>query len=297
MDLSVIIVNYNTFALTSNCIRSVLEKTEGLRYEIILVDNASTECPPERFKEQFPEIELVASPQNGGFAKGNNLGLERARGRYLLLLNSDTELLNNALLLAVRQMEQKPNCGVLSGQLQYPDGRLQAVAGRFPSVGTQLLELTRLTKLLSRTRQMRLFLGDRYHYREPLSADWVWGAFFLTRRSILQQLPGQKLPEDFFMYFEDVQWCMRIRKMGYKVCYHPAPKALHYIGGSEARIQSARQKYLEKFLPNEMEGLKLERGRWYAYLYYGLRILHLLSLRKADEKTAAKAIWRKLLRL
>jgi GT2 family glycosyltransferase len=96
MELSVIIINYNTFRLTSNCIRSLREKLTGVEYEIILIDNASTECDPELFSEKFPFIRLIKSKENTGFTGGNNLGVAAAQGKYLLLLNSDTELINNA---------------------------------------------------------------------------------------------------------------------------------------------------------------------------------------------------------
>ena len=101
MDISVVIINYNTFELTSNCLRSIYRHTSEIEFEIVLVDNDSSECSPDLFLSEFPDIELVKSPINGGFAKGNNLGVERAKGRYIALLNSDTELLNNALKIVV----------------------------------------------------------------------------------------------------------------------------------------------------------------------------------------------------
>src|SRR5215217_84282 len=125
MQLSVIIVNYNTFQLTCNCIQSLKDKLHDLSYEIVLVDNASTECDPNRFTQRFSDINLIVSPTNTGFTGGNNLGIAHSQGEYLLLLNSDTELINNAPKICYDYMQQHPEVGMTTAQLVYPDGRIQ----------------------------------------------------------------------------------------------------------------------------------------------------------------------------
>lgn len=288
MDLSVIIINYNTFSLTSACIASVLEKTEGLVYEIILVDNASTECDAEEFKRLYPRIKLIKSPTNTGFAGGNNLGLAEAEGKYILLLNSDTELLNNALYFAWRIMEAEPAIGVLSGQLQYPDGRLQHPAGHYPSIGLELAQLFRVFKFLPSAMRRRWYLSDQWNHHLDTDADWVWGAFFMTRRYVLDQLPGKQLPADFFMYGEDMQWCRAIQNLGYRIHYNSGPKCVHHIGGSETQTQAAEDRELTRLLPNQYKLLTHWHGTWYPLIYYISKGLLYWS---AGQKARAQKLW------
>ncbi len=248
MEVSIIIINYNTFLLTLDCITSIIEKSEGISYEIILVDNASTEKDPQLFLEQFPDIQLIRSEQNLGFAGGNNLGIQHARGKYILLLNSDTVLLNNAGQLAFNLMEQDFSIGVLSGQLQYENKVLQAVAGRFPSISRELIELFRVSKFFSKEKRARYYLGTEADYTKSFESDWVWGAFFMFRKEDLKYFPKGKLHDEFFMYYEDVQWCYHFKKhLKKKVCYSPEPKAVHYMGGSDRRNHDQSDKYFGRY--------------------------------------------------
>ena len=126
MQLSIIIINYNTFALTCNCIASIKEKLVGVDYEIILVDNASVECDANLFVDKFPFINLIKSPVNTGFTGGNNMGVAAAGGEYLLLLNSDTELINNAPKICLDHLQLHKEVGIATCQFLYPDGKIHA---------------------------------------------------------------------------------------------------------------------------------------------------------------------------
>ncbi|WP_051633058.1 glycosyltransferase family 2 protein [Thermonema rossianum] len=287
MRLSVIIVNYNTFELTCKCIESVLKHTSLSDYEIILVDNDSSECPPQLFQERFPEIELIVSPENVGFAKGNNLGIAKARGEYILLLNSDIELVEDAIVPLLDYMQHNPSVGVVSPMLIYPDGQLQHVAGRFPGLRYELIELFRLHKLLGGGA----LLGWYFDHRRLVEADWVWGAFFLMRRQVLESFPRRRLPDDFFMYFEDVQWCYHIKKAGYKVVYNPIVKAVHHVSASSKEHGVSMHK-LQLSLNNEYIFWKKERGEWYARLLMGVRALKYLSLRQPHFLALARVYGR-----
>lgn len=248
IDVSIVIVNYNTFELTCNCIQSVLDKTKDLRYEVILVDNASHECDPEDFKTRFPSIVLIKSSENGGFAKGNNLGIEVSKGKYVLLLNSDTELINNSVKITFNYLEKHLNVGVVSAQLQYPDGVIQAVCQRFPSIKYQLIELLRLHKLVSKTKAGDMLLGAFFDHNQQAQVDWVWGAYFMFPKQILQQLPQKKLADNFFMYLEDMQWCFEISKLGYEVHYEPAAKVTHFMGGSGGKRNKLMEENFKIFM-------------------------------------------------
>jgi Predicted glycosyltransferases len=153
MQLSIIIINYNTFQLTCNCIRSIKEKVHDLTYEIILVDNDSSECDPNNFLKQFPDIKLISSAENTGFTGGNNIGISKAAGEYILLLNSDTELINNAPKICYDYMQQHPETGITTAQLSYPDGKLQYNCRRFRTISWELLEVFPFYLLLPKERK------------------------------------------------------------------------------------------------------------------------------------------------
>jgi len=283
-DVSVIIVNYNTFALTSQCIRSVIDKTSGISYEIILVDNASPEAPADDFKKLFPSIILVKNPVNEGFAGGNNRGLEHAAGEYILLLNSDTILKNNAISISFERMKQSPSIGALSCKLLYADERVQPLAGRFPDVRRELKDLLRLTRNLNQQQRADLYLGTEFDYQSEREVDWIWGTFFMFPRKVLAVFDGRRLPSDFFMYMEDMLWCFQLRKAGYQIVYSPAGEVYHLIAGSSAdKNTDAFERYSKKILPNEYKFICKTKGLHYARFYYFVKALNHLSLRtKAD---------------
>ena len=270
MQLSIIIINYNTFQLTCNCIQSIYEKLIDVEYEIILVDNASVECDANLFKEKFPGIKLIISPTNTGFTGGNNLGVENAIGEYLLLLNSDTELINNAPKICLDYLQQHKEVGMATCQLVYPDGKIQYNTRRFRTIGWELLEIFPFYKFLSKPKREALMLHHYFDHKSFANADWVWGAFMLFPKSIIQQLPKKKLSDDFFMYCEDVLWCWDFKQLGYQVHFLPQAKVMHVHKGSvskdkwvKIRTTSIKNhaKFMKKFYPD---------FRWYIFaaIYY-----------------------------
>jgi len=248
IDVSVIIINFNTFQLTTNCIDSVKRFTSEITYEIIVVDNASTETDTSMLLDKFPSIKLIKSQQNVGFAKGNNLGIQQAAGKYILLLNSDTILSENTLYKLFQYLEDNPRAGVVSPRLVFPDGRHQSAAQRFPSLKYSLIESFRIQKLMSARKKGRLLLGSFFNHRETVKADWVWGTCFMFPASILKQLPGNKLDETYFMYFEDMQWCMDISALGYEIHFFADTAVIHLMGGSSAKKNEMMQQNGELFL-------------------------------------------------
>ncbi len=291
MTLSIIIINYNTLELTSKCIESVFRFTKNLDFEIILVDNASIECNADIFLEKFPQITLIKSSENVGFSKGNNLGLAIAKGEYILLLNSDTELVEDSISICLEKIKNNPQIGVISPKLIYPNGKIQHIAGRFPSVRYELIELFRLNKILGQ----KTLMGFYFDHKTETFTDWVWGAFFLTKRNIIDQMPNKKLPDDFFMYFEDVQWCYLIKNLGYKILYFPHTQVIHYVGSS-SKLQTL-DKNIEKSLFNETTFLIEQKGKIYTQILYFLRSLKYLSLRKKEFREIAYFYWRYLQKL
>lgn len=247
IDISVIIINYNTFEMSCACIRSIQEKTVGLNYEIILVDNASKECDPDLFKAELSGIKLIKSDKNLGFAGGNNLGIEAAKGEYILLLNSDTLLINNAIQITYDFIRKNEKIGAVSAQLQYPNGKIQICCNSFPSAWLLLFEFSRIFKLFPRSFVAKTLQGGFADHRQPMQPDWIWGTFFMFPAKILKEFKEYKLPDDFFMYCEDMQWCLEFKKRGYKISYLPQAKILHYGGGSAGAKNELARKYRNQF--------------------------------------------------
>jgi GT2 family glycosyltransferase len=244
MDVSIIIINYNTYNYTSKCIQSVLAYTKQLQFEIILIDNASTECNPELFKKKFPEISLIKSPTNLGFSGGNNLGLEIAKGQYILLLNSDTELVDNSIKYIYEHFIANSFLGAATVRIAYPNGDSQPAAKPFFLLERHFLESTRLCHVF---KQRFKKLNIEYNYEESFECDWIWGTFFYFPKKNLA-LMGGKLTDTFFMYCEDIEWCWIFKKNGLKN-YHLADRYIvHHVGistNTKKRNQLLAQSHLK----------------------------------------------------
>ncbi|MCH8903486.1 MAG: glycosyltransferase family 2 protein [Bacteroidetes bacterium] len=228
VDVSVIILNYNQTELTSKCIDSIYTHTSGISFELVVVDNASTQGSPDSLKQEFPDIILIKSGENLGFSKGNNLGIENAKGKYILLLNSDTELQNNAIGISYNKIESAKNVGVIGGQLISPNGSIQHNCGRFPSVRLELVELFRFHKLMGSLRREKTMLGYYFDHEKEIKTDWLWGTFFMIRKEIIDSFDNGKFADEFFMYYEDVLWCYQVNKLGYSCLFYPEAKVMHH---------------------------------------------------------------------
>jgi GT2 family glycosyltransferase len=265
--VSIIIINYNTFALTSNCIRSVIDKTKGVGYEIILVDNASVECEASEFLKEFPSIKLARSTINGGFAHGNNLGIEMASGEYILLLNSDTILLEDSISKSVEFLAANKSIGVLGCRMTYADGVVQISARPFKTISWELLDLFRfIPYLMPYTKRSRMMLGKYFRHDANMECDWIGGAFFLVPKKIIDQLPGKRLDERFFMYGEDQLWCEQIRKIGYSIMFFSGTTIVHINRGSSDLTKQT--KVWKTIMRHELEIIRLRKGHGLYYIVY-----------------------------
>lgn len=264
VQISIVIVNYNTFDLTSRCIRSIYEKLLINSFEVILVDNDSKDKDPEDFLKEFPKIKLIKSNVNLGFAKGNNLGIQNAEGEYILLLNSDCELINNAPNLSYDYMKSNPACGLNTIQLQYPDGKLQYNCRRFRTIGWELLEIFPLYLFLPKEKKESLMLHHYFDHKRFMKCDWVWGAYMFFPKKILEQLPGQKLAEDYFMYCEDTLWCWQIKNIGYEIHFLPEGKVMHVHKGSSA---NKKKFFLDMGIKNHAIFMRKIYPDWRWYIF------------------------------
>lgn len=278
-DLSIIIINYNTFNLTSACIQSIYQFTTGISFEIILVDNASHETNPDKFMELFPDVILVKSQRNVGFAKGNNLGIAAAQGNVLLLLNSDTQLKSNAIGNAFNVLINLPDTGVITTKLVFPDGTLQYQCGRFPSIKLQLIELFRLQKLMPRRMREDLLLGGFFDHQRNLYPDWIWGTFFMFKHEVLSIFPNNLLPETYFMYQEDLEWCYGLRNSAYRIFYYADEVVIHLFAGSSVNVNQNKQR--EYLLRNNLNHfIKKNYGYIYFFVFRLLQQANMILQRK-----------------
>ena len=251
MDVSIIIVNYNTFKLTCACIRSVIEKTGSLEHEIILIDNASAEVAPQQFLANFPSIKLIENTENIGFAKANNQGIKLAKADFILLLNSDTYFIENSLDKMLRFIKSRSTIGIVSPILAFPNGKKQHSAQRFPSIGIVLFELFRIQKLMPSSIAEKVLLGSFFDHEKSISVDWVWGTCFLIRKEIINKLPECKLDEKYFMYGEDRQWCYDTKNLGYEIWHFAGTSVMHIGGASGAHdLQTLNERHKDFIVRN-----------------------------------------------
>lgn len=256
MDVSIIIINYKTFFLTKQCIESILRLTQGVSFEIILVENGTQEFNKENTAQWGDKVILVESNDNLGFAGGNNLGINYAKGKCILLLNSDTYLTEDSVSKSFYFMQEHPRVGALTARLIYPDGRHQSVAQRFPSIKYNLIELLRIQKFLSKRKAGKMLLGSFFEHNETIEVDWIWGAFFMMKSEIITQLPEAKLDDSYFMYWEDVQWCMDIKKLGYQVFFFAGTTVVHIQEGSSGKKNDMMEQNKDVFFQKNYSNMQ-----------------------------------------
>jgi len=243
IHLSIIIVNWNTKEYLLPCLESILKKDDGVSQEVIVVDNGSQDGSEEEVKKKFPFIHLIENKKNLGFAKAANQGLEKASGRYILLLNPDTQVRRRAIEQLVSFMESHPKVGVTGGQLFNSDGSRQNSIANFPSLATELFN-----KSLLRWLFPKRFPGKERDYREPIEVDSVIGACMVVRRDAIDQIGS--LDEDYFLFLEETDWCYRMKREGWKIYHVPQAEIIHFQGKSAeketalAKMEYYRSRYL-----------------------------------------------------
>jgi GT2 family glycosyltransferase len=246
MDLSIIVVNYNTADSTINCIKSILHQSFTHTIEIIVVDNKSVDDSVPRIKVSYPEVRLIENIANLGFAAANNRGIAVSKGRYLLLLNSDTELLDDGLDTLVDMMDQEPTIMLLTCRLLNADGTIQPSLRRFPTLVSAFMDSLMLTPVAARVPLLQRFTLLEQDHSMQHDVQQVPGAFMMIRRDVLETIG--KLDEEYFMYYEDVDFCLRLKKAGYRIVFQPSVEVRHFGGGTFRghRIAATEQRLVSK---------------------------------------------------
>lgn len=235
-DLSIIILSYNTRELTSACIESLYKHTRAVDFEVLVVDNASEDGSQAELKQlakRHKNMQLMLSDKNLGFVKGNNKAMKRARGKYILLLNSDTELKSPVLPQILEWMNSHPKSGIATCELKNPDGTSQGSGGAFPTIANVFAWMFFLDDLPILGKLINSYHPKVRQSGKAQKVDWITGAFFMIRKEVISKIGY--LNEDFFMYVEDMEYCYRVRKAGWEVWYLPQVSIIHFGGASSIR--------------------------------------------------------------
>jgi len=234
-DLSIIIVNYNTAALTLQAIESIFKSKTNYDIEIIVVDNGSSEIGlSEEIARLYSQVTVVKNQSNLGFSKANNIGISRSKGKYVLLLNSDTVLQENTLNIVIDYMDVNPTVGACGCKVVLRDGSLDRACKRgFPTPGASAYFMLGLHKLFPQVPKFNQYQLGHLHPDQEHEVDSLVGAFMVVRREAMEQVG--LLDEQFFMYGEDIDWCYRIKEAGWKIKYYPKTSILHLKGASSKK--------------------------------------------------------------
>lgn len=238
VNITIIIVSYNTKILTLQCIKSIITSVKQLKYEIIIVDNGSTDGSAIAIRKfQIPnskfQIKLIENEENLGFARANNQGIKVAKGSYILLLNSDTKVKEESLEELVNFAKRTPDAGVVGPRLLNADGSVQPSVFRFPTIGRAVSQYW-----LGKQEQL-----DKYYPEgdQPIGVDSIVGASFLITPVALEKVGG--LDERYFMFYEDLDYCRKVRARGLKVYYLPSSEIVHYHGASGKKIKDGANQW------------------------------------------------------
>jgi GT2 family glycosyltransferase len=240
--LSFILVNWNTKGHILEALRSIVDTVHDYRHEIFVVDNGSTDGSPEAIRKTFPRARLIRNEENLGFARAVNQALTQARGSYCMLVNSDARLTEGAIKTLTTFMEENPDVGIAGGQLMNEDGSRQNSIAPFPSLATELLN-----KRLLRILFPRQYPGKERDYPAPLDVDSLVGACIIVRCQAIDEVG--MLDEGYFFFMEETDWCLRLKKQGWRISFVPQARILHLQGASaslakaEARIEYYRSRY------------------------------------------------------
>lgn len=294
-DVSIVIVNWNTRDLLRDCLQSLREQAGSVAIEVIVVDNHSSDDSAATVRREFPQVQLICNQANLGFAAANNQGIAASRGRYVLLLNSDTLVLDGAIAKVVAFADSHPQAGLVGCRTLFVDGVVQPNCFLFPSVLNVALSVSQLGLIFERNR----FFGRRrmtwWNYDSVRDVEVIAGCFMLARRQAIDEVGP--MAEDYFMYSEDTDWCWRFHRAGWKVLYTPEATIIHKGRASSSQCATdmhlLERRALLMFL--ERKSGRLARGMANAMFLIGplvrLPMLLLQALRRGQPAGEIREQW------
>lgn len=238
VDVSIVVVSYNVRDDLLRCLGSIQAATRELVVEVIVVDNASSDGTGAAVQKRFPAVTLVVSPVNRGFSVANNQGIRLARGSHVLFLNPDTVIAPETLDVLVDCLRAKPDVGVVGPRLRYGDGQLQPSRRHFPTPATALVESAVPQRWWPDHPLLRHFFAADQTDDQLQDVDWLVGACLLTRREVIDAVGG--FDERFFMYSEELDWCKRVRRAGWRILFVPTAEVTHFEGRSSEQNLARR---------------------------------------------------------
>lgn len=257
LDVSIIIVGLNTRDYVQNCLRSVYLETSGIEFEVIYVDNASEDDTVEMVRSEFPDVRIIENDENKGFVLANNQGIEIARGRYILLLNSDTIVLDNAVSKTLTFAEKHPEAALVGCRVLNPDRTLQRTCSMYPSLLNLFLFSTYLYKIFPKSKFFGREAMTWWDFNGAREVQVVYGCFALVRKEAIDQV-GLMDPR-YFVFGDDPDWCYRFTKAGWKVWFTPNAEIIHY--GGQTSKKKADQFTLQLY-GAILIFIRLHRSRW-----------------------------------
>lgn len=271
MDLSIIIVSWNVKDLLRKCLESIYRETKNLKFEVFVVDNHSKDNTAEMVKQEFPKVNLIANQENVGFASACNQAIQEAKGDFVLLLNPDTEIIENALEKMVSFMKNHPKAGIAGCQVLNPDKTIQLSVRNFPTFSAMSLLMLKLHHLFQNLTALRKYLAKDFDSTKTQEVDQVMGAFFLIKYEVLKKIG--LLDKNFYIWFEEVDYCKRVKNQGWKIYYTPEAKIIHYFAQSFQQIAGFNKQLIFN------RSLLYYFRKYKPFIeYFGLLLLHPLSL-------------------
>lgn len=243
LDLSIIIVSWNTKQYLRKCVKSVYREIPDISFEIFVVDNASEDGSSDMVRKEFPHVKLVCNEENVGFAKANNQAIEQSRGRYILLLNPDTEIMGNCLGIMFKFMEFHPDVGASGCKFFDGNGQLNHFrsAKKFPTPWTRFFHEISLDRKFPGIKLFGSFSMMDWDRGDEREIDVVSGAFLFIRRDTIEEVG--LLDERYFLLAEDIDWCYRTKKKGWKIMFNPDARIIHHGGKSIDQSKITRVKH------------------------------------------------------
>lgn len=279
--LSITIITYNSEKLIGPCLESIFKTTTSLDFEIIVIDNNSQDKTVNLINEKFPQARLIKNRENVGFARAINQGIKISQGEFVLFLNPDMRVLDEAIAASMEFLSQNEKAGILGGQLLYPKTlKIQVSFGRFPSFFTEFLYAFGLHKIFPCSRFISKNIFSGWKFKKTRQVDWVGGGYMMVKKEVFDKIG--LLDENFFMYLEDIDFCYRAKKAGYEIYYFPKAQVIHHHMASSKRDLSKPMIYEAKSLIYYFKKYKksLDILKFLIWLRLDIRILgyFLLSL-------------------
>jgi GT2 family glycosyltransferase len=226
IDVSIVIISWKMKNLLEKCLQSILNFSNGLQFELIVIDNNSNDGTSEMIKNNFPEVKLIQNNRNKGVAPARNQGIRVSKGKYIMILDADVELLENSICKLFQFMEKNESCGIVGCMLIDKDGNLQYSCKRFPTFLAFIFRRLEYLNIIKKSKTLKYHTMQEWDHQELAEVDYIIGACQFIRRDVINKIGYYD--DKIFYGPEDIDYCLRIWKAGWKVYYYPYTKIMHH---------------------------------------------------------------------